>query len=107
MTIHDHIRQQLLIIETLLRENHHWQMQAPGAAAFASQQPFCLDSMQPCEWLQWVLIPRLRALLDSGQPLPRAFSIAPYYEMALEASHPIRDLLLKELRALDALCERR
>ena len=49
------------------------------------------------------MIPRLHALLDSGHPLPQAFAVAPYYEMALDAAHPARDALLAELEALDAL----
>lgn len=36
----------------------------------------------PVEWLQWVLIPAcMRCLIM--QPLPEAFAITPYYEMAL------------------------
>ncbi len=62
-----------------------------------------MDTLAPFEWLQWVLIPRMHALLDSGQPLPQAFAIAPYYEIALEASHPARDVILVQLQHLDAL----
>ena len=38
---------------------------------------FFLDTMQPLEWLQWVLIPRMHALLDVGAQLPQNFAIAP------------------------------
>lgn len=47
--------------------------------------------------------PRMHALLDSAQPLPEAFAVAPYYEMALTADHPQREILLEALQALDAL----
>lgn len=47
-----------------------------------------MDTMEPLEWLQWVLIPRMHTLLDNAQPLPEAFAVAPYYEMALAADHP-------------------
>ena len=36
-------------------------------------------------------------------PLPQAFAVSPYYEMALEATHPARDVMLVELEKLDAL----
>ncbi|MEA1198166.1 YqcC family protein, partial [Escherichia coli] len=57
----------------------------------------------PLEWLQWVLIPRMHDLLDNKQPLPCAFAVAPYYEMALATDHPQRALILAELEKLDAL----
>ena len=62
-----------------------------------------LDTLAPFEWLQWVLIPRMHALLEGGHPLPQAFAVSPYYEMALEATHPARAVMLAELEKLDAL----
>lgn len=59
--------------------------------------------MEPLEWLQWVLIPRMRQLLESGMPLPQNFAVAPYYEMALDNAHPVRERVLAELLLLDAL----
>ena len=103
MMTHEQVRQQLLVLESLLREHQFWQTEAPQAHQFTSTQPFFMDTMEPLEWLQWVLIPRMHALLDSHQPLPDAFVVAPYYEMALENDHPQRELLLAELQKLDAL----
>ena len=103
MTLHDSVRDRLRAIEALLRETEHWQATAPDSSAFASDKPFCLDTLEPLEWLQWVLIPRMHQLLESGQPLPQNFAVAPYYEMALDAAHVGRDPLLKALQDLDAL----
>lgn len=103
MTIHNNLREQLHAIEAMLRLHQHWQEEAPHASKLASDQPFCLDTLEPLEWLQWVLIPRMHHLLDNGQPLPPNFAIAPYYEMALDAQHPQRDIILVELQKLDAL----
>lgn len=97
------VRQGLLAVETLLKTHALWQSEAPDAAAFNSAQPFFLDTMRPLEWLQWVLIPRMHALLDAGTALPQNFAITPYYEMALEADIPARRELLVHLNALDAL----
>ncbi len=58
---------------------------------------------EPLEWLQWVLIPRMHQLLESGQPLPQNFAVTPYYEMALDQAHPVRESMLAELLLLDAL----
>ncbi len=38
-----------------------------------------------------------------GQPLPQSFAVAPYYEMALDQAHPVRESMLAELLLLDAL----
>ena len=103
MTQHDSVRARLHAIEALLRQHQLWQETAPQPEAFASTQPFCLDTLAPFEWLQWVLIPRMHALLEGGHPLPQTFAVSPYYEMALEATHPARDVMLPELERLDAL----
>lgn len=103
MSLHDNVRAQLHAIEALLREHKQWQKSAPQPDVFESTQPFCMDTLEPYEWLQWVLIPRMHALLEGGHPLPQAFAVAPYYEIALEAAHPARDVILAELQRLDAL----
>ena len=77
MTLHASVRDRLHAIEALLRETNHWQEQAPDSRAFASEQPFCLDTLEPLEWLQWVLIPRMHQLIASGMPLPQNFDVAP------------------------------
>ncbi len=83
MTTHDRVRLQLQALEALLREHQHWRNDEPQPHQFNSTQPFFMDTMEPLEWLQWVLIPRMHDLLDNNQPLPGAFAVAPYYEMAL------------------------
>ena len=55
--------QQLQQIEAVMREHGHWQTQSPEAAAFASTEPFCLNTMEPLEWLQWVLIPDRKSVV--------------------------------------------
>lgn len=97
------VRQSLLALEALLKSHALWQSTAPEVAAFNSNQPFYLDTMQPVEWLQWVLIPRMHALLDAAAPLPQNMAVTPYYEMSLAADMPGRIELLVHLSALDAL----
>ncbi|KIS42649.1 YqcC family protein [Kosakonia radicincitans] len=103
MTLHQRVREQLHQLEAQLRKQNLWQSVVSAPDAFASTQPFCMDTLEPFEWLQWVLIPRMHALLDSQQPLPQAFAIAPYYEIAVDATHPSREVMLVHLQQLDAL----
>ncbi|RWR01761.1 hypothetical protein ED28_12120 [[Pantoea] beijingensis] len=103
MSREQQVRQSLLAIEQLLHEQGLWKTQVPEAEAFNSSEPFCVDTMHPLEWLQWILIPRMQALLDSEGPLPKNFAIAPYYDVALESDTPGRLALLVRLKALDDL----
>ncbi|MCH8536168.1 MAG: YqcC family protein [Alkalimonas sp.] len=64
-----------------------WSTEPPSAEAMASTAPFCCDTMAFEQWLQFVLIPRMQALLDGGHPLPADVSILPMAEYAL-ANHP-------------------
>ncbi|RRW71866.1 YqcC family protein [Pantoea dispersa] len=97
------IIQRLQQVEAVMREHGHWQTHAPAAEAFNSTQPFCLDTLQPLEWLQWVLLPRMQARLDAGAALPQNFAVTPYYEMALPPTTPGHAALLLTLSQLDAL----
>ncbi|WP_367143682.1 YqcC family protein [Pantoea stewartii] len=105
MTSEQFIMQRLEQLEAVMREHDLWQVDAPDEQAFASQQPFFLDTMQSLEWLQWVLIPRVQMLIRAGQALPKNFAVAPYFEMALTPVQPGRTLLLLTLQQLDALLQ--
>ncbi|MFP1732477.1 YqcC family protein [Lonsdalea quercina] len=95
------LRQALLAVEHALRESELWQSKPPEAEAFSSAEPFCVDTMEAQQWLQWVLLPRMHALLDSGAPLPARFAIHPYFEMAFEGREEELRFLLNALRELD------
>lgn len=47
MSHHDNVRAQLHAIEALMRQHQLWQDNAPQPDAFASTQPFCLDTLAP------------------------------------------------------------
>ncbi|KAB8305263.1 YqcC family protein [Erwinia endophytica] len=99
------IRERLEGIERVIHDAGLWESGAPDTDAFSSQQPFCLDTMLPVQWLQWVFLPRMRAILNSGVDLPTRLAIAPYFEMALESDIPGRATLLYSLNQLDQLFE--
>ena len=46
----------------------------------ASTMPFMYDTLKVEEWLQWVFVPRLHALLDAQAPLPNSCSVQPLAE---------------------------
>ncbi|MBF0751122.1 MULTISPECIES: YqcC family protein [Pasteurellaceae] len=91
------------IRQTMQRLNL-WQAMPPAQEAFLSQEPFFLDTMAPEEWLQWVFIPRMQALLESHSPLPNKIAISPYIEEALKEFDGL-NLLLAPLVALEELLQ--
>lgn len=101
MVLNEIVRVKLVQIERVLRQFQCWQSMASVPDVFDSELPFCMDVLQPYEWLQWVFIPRFQALLDGGLPLPETCVITPYFEVALAADFPGRAPLLEVLQALD------
>ncbi|MCX3311475.1 YqcC family protein [Pantoea vagans] len=103
MTPEQLITQRLEQLEAVMREHHLWQSTPPAEDALESREPFCLDTLEPLQWLQWVLVPRMHALIAAQHPLPQNFAVAPYYEVALVPDQPGIAPLLLTLRQLDAL----
>ena len=61
----------ILLLEELeqeLRRQDAWLATPPSAEAMASTTPFCMDTMTFSQWLQWFFVPRVRAIVDQGQP---------------------------------------
>lgn len=78
--IYREVAGQLLLIEAEMRRLDLWSAQPPSAEALASTEPFCVDTLTLPQWLQFVFLPRMRALIEGGRPLPRQCGIAPFAE---------------------------
>ncbi|HHH39621.1 MAG TPA: YqcC family protein [Sedimenticola sp.] len=107
--IRERVAETLGEMEREMRRIGHWTAEPPSAEALASTFPFCYDTLQFQEWLQWVFIPRLGAVLEGRHPLPEKSDMAPLAEvwfqeqgMALEAAR-----LLEIIRELDRLLNAR
>lgn len=102
MNIEQRIMEKLRHIEEEMRAKALWRELPPSPEAFESTEPFSIDTMEATEWLQWVLIPRLQALIEQGAVLPGAFAIAPYFEEVYKNDEEGQyHLLLIHLRELD------
>ena len=66
---------------------------APCCRGVLSEEPFSIDTMSAEEWLQWVFIPRMQALLESGSALPHKIAISPYIEEAMKEFDELQQLL--------------
>ena len=98
------LRELLHRLEAALRQADLWQDMPPSPQALASSMPFMVDTLLIEEWLQWVLLPRLHALLDAGAPLPSACSVHPLAEHEWAQRHPgpASHAVLLQLQQLDA-----
>lgn len=92
------IRQYLTELQTAMKHHGLWEEAAPSAEALANDEPFCVSTLSATQWLQWIFIPRMNALLDSDAEIPRDFAITPYLEEAIENQTHLEDLHLPLLK---------
>lgn len=70
----------LLQIEAELRRLQLWEQQPPALESLQSSTPFCTDTLNIAQWLQWIFVPRMKMILEQGLPLPQQCDIHSYAE---------------------------
>ena len=82
-------------LETELRRLNLWSDVPPSAEALASTAPFAVDTLSLPQWLQWIYIQRLRALLEADKVLPSGALVKPYADQYFAQQHhlPAHQLL--------------
>ncbi|WP_067517430.1 YqcC family protein [Endozoicomonas ascidiicola] len=90
-------------IEDELRNQNVWAQMPPSIEALSSTTPFCMDTMHFSQWLQWIFIPRIRAILDAGGSLPTGSDMKPYAEEALPMERLSSQELLNLIEKFDQL----
>ncbi len=98
-----HVADSLLQIEIALRSMDAWQEQPMPPEAFESTQPFCLDTMNFTQWLQFVFVARMKLLLETGQELPSVSGIAPMAEEYYRGQSESGANLIQALARMDSL----
>ncbi len=104
MTIHIQAKKHLQQLQFALQTLDLWQVTPPDEKAFMSTQPFAIDTMTANEWLQWIFIPRMYALIENQTELPSQISISPYVEEALKETENL-SLLLSPLIEMEQLLQ--
>jgi uncharacterized protein YqcC (DUF446 family) len=82
-------------LELALKKKQLWSSTPPSASAFASNAPFCYDTMRFEQWLQFVLINKLRILIEQNQPLPTNANIAAMAQQVIAEHTEIIEILIK------------
>ncbi|WP_299977298.1 YqcC family protein [uncultured Pseudoteredinibacter sp.] len=91
----------LIDLEAALRKTGQWQSTAPSAEALASTQPFCVDTLDFCQWLQFIFIPRIQFMLEQKIELPTVSGIAAMAEEVYKADRHVLNSVVPTLNKID------
>lgn len=97
------VAEQLLLIERELRVLGWWSDSPPGSEALDSREPFCVDTLEFEQWLQWIFLPRMKVILEQDLPLPNASGIVEMAEMVYATRQADVQVLQKLLAQFDRL----
>lgn len=100
---HDRVKLVLEQLETQLKQHDLWQSQWPSPEQLASTQPFAIDTLAFHQWLQFILLPRMHALVEGQHPLPEKFAVSPMATHVYRAELAQYRGLIQVLHELDIL----
>lgn len=80
MTERTDLKSLIIDLECALRQINLWESEAPAAEALSSTEPFCIDTLNFPQWLQFIFIERISNMLEAELPLPYNSNIAPMSE---------------------------
>lgn len=92
----------LIDIEAELRSLGWWDSAAPSNEALSSTMPFAADTLEFYQWVQFIFLPRMRAMVEQQLPLPGACGITPMLEEYSRVSGRQAARLLQLFAAMDS-----
>ena len=92
-------------LEVALREYGLWAEDRPKQEALNSTMPFCYDTLEIEQWLQFIFIGRMREILEQGDGLPSSCGISPYVEALVGFGRNFPPSLLATLSNIDSVIE--
>lgn len=93
-------------LEVMLSELGLWSSIRPSAKELSSVQPFCYDTLEVEQWLQFIFVGRLREIIEQHDELPSTCGITPYLDMLQSSGRPIHFKLYEKLEEIDILLTR-
>ena len=88
-------------LELGLRDLGLWSDARPQTEALASTMPFCYDTLELEQWLQFIFLGRMREILEQGDRLPESCAIIPYVEMLSGAGRQVHPTLVSLIQRVD------
>lgn len=101
--MHTDVAAVLIDIEAELRQIGYWDDVAPTEEALASDQPFAVDTLSLPQWLQFIFLPTMYALVESEATLPEKCGITPMAEEFFRGREESAIGLIEALDAIDKL----
>lgn len=101
MSVYQQLDEALRRLEATMKAADMWRMPQPAPEAFDSEQPFCVDTMELPQWLRFVFIARLDAMIEAEAPLPDNCQVAPAAEVYLKQSQARPSTLLLMVKAIE------
>jgi len=80
-----------------------WQTHYPSAQALESVEPFAMDTLDFHQWLQFIMLPRMWAMLDGEHPLPQNIAVSPMATHVYREELEHHEGLISSLREFDVL----
>ena len=93
-------------IERELRALNVWQSEPPPDSAFESETAFFADTMTFYQWLQFVLLARVREIVEQRGQFPRESSVGAYAVRELDGNDGAAGLI-EALSEFDSFIERK
>lgn len=78
-----------------------WESQSPADADLKSITPFCHDTLQLHQWIQWVFLPRMKHVIESGNDMPNSSDIFPLAEYSFQKLEQNTQQLLQLIHQFD------
>ena len=104
MSKKEKIKQILALLEDNLKNSELWSEEEISEEKLSSKVPFCADTLSYPEWLQFVFIRRMHAIVDGEDELPSASGLFPmaqvYFGREIFRFRELASILLKLDRAL-------
>ena len=99
---HQQIASLLIDVEQQLRQLNYWQRQMPSIEDLSSVLPFCHDTLKFEQWLQFIFLPKMQAMIEANVPLPDNCGITAYAEEYFKHVSGV-NILLTHLSEIDRI----
>lgn len=83
-----------------------WQQTRPDSEALESIAPFCHDTLTFEQWLQWVFLPKMKHVIETGEDFPTTSDIHPLAEYRFAQLPQQTTRLLDLIQQFDLLITR-
>jgi uncharacterized protein YqcC (DUF446 family) len=85
-------------IEQELRRMNVWQSEPLRDEAYRFSRPFAGDTMSFYQWLQFILVPRIRSVIKDRGKFPPSSHVGAYAVRELDGEHEASDLIALLIR---------